>query len=303
MAHSDFVFKHRWMLARARVNDTIILNIAAVPDANVVHVAPQNGIAPNRRLFADVNVTNDLCALVDVRALVNMRMIVAKWSDHFRVIVAQTIDSLLTSMRDCQTMSNRNRWIVRVLFPASLLVFALLTTGCAGSLFKVKPAIDLPPLAENARAASAGGVTVRVAPLLSDEETQELFEANLPLSGVVPVRLELAFESGVPVEIKRARFHLRDGAGREWKLISPKSAIGRILKANEVYAYNPNSRKQFEKEFAAYAIDLKTPLSSANPRTQGFLFFETPNKLPVESVNSLTLQIERLPQPVEIKLN
>lgn len=303
VTYSDFVFKHRWILARACVNDTIILNIAAVADANVVHVAPQNGIAPDRRLLADVDVTDYLCALVDIRALVNMRMIVAKWSDHFRVIVAQTIDSLLTSMRDCQTMSKRNRWKVRVLFPASLVTFALLTTGCAGSLFKVKPAIELPPLPENARTASAGGITVRVAPLLSDEETQELFEANLPVSGVLPVRLELAFESGVPVEIKRARFRLRDGAGREWKLISPKSAIGRILKANEVYAYNPNSRKQFEKEFSAYAIDLKTPLSSSNPRTQGFLFFETPDKLPVESVNSLTLQIERLPQPVEIKLN
>lgn len=186
---------------------------------------------------------------------------------------------------------------------AFVIATAWLTTSCAGSLFKVKPAIELPPLPNNVRSASAGGVTVRVAPLLSDEETQELFEANLPLSGLLPVRLELVFESGVPVETKRARFRLRDSEGREWKLISAKSAIGRVLKANEVYAYNPNSRKQFEKEFTAYAIDLKTPLSSSNPRTQGFLFFETPNKQPVESINSLILQIERLPQPVEIKLN
>ena len=32
---------------------------------------------------------------------------------------------------------------------------------------------------------------------------------------------------------------------------------------------------QFEKEFAAYAIDLADPLSSDNARRQGFLFFET----------------------------
>jgi hypothetical protein len=184
-----------------------------------------------------------------------------------------------------------------------LVAVLLLTTSCAGSLFKVKPVVELPPLEGNVKTASAGGVSVRVAPLMSDEESQDLFEANLPLSGILPVRLELAFESGMPVETKKVRFHLRDGAGREWKLITPKAAIGRILKANDVYAYNPNSRKQFEKEFAAYAIDLKSPLSGSERRHQGFLFFETPKKEPVESPRGLVLKIERLPQPVEIALN
>lgn len=183
------------------------------------------------------------------------------------------------------------------------VTFLLLATSCAGSLFKVKPAIELPPLADNARSASAGGVTVRVAPLMSDEASQELFEANLPLGGVLPVRLEMVFESGAPVPLKQARFHLIDGTGREWKLLSSKAAVSRILKANDIYAYNPNSRKQFEKEFAAYAIDLADPLSSANARRQGFLFFETPKKEPVASPQGLTLRIDRLPQPIEIKLN
>src|SRR5215212_9878490 len=149
----------------------------------------------------------------------------------------------------------------RAVPPLMLLVTALLVTSCTGSLFKVKPVTDLPPLPANARSADAGGVTIRVAPLLTDEESQELFEANLPVSGVLPVRVELAFQSGVPVELKRAKFRLRDGQNKEWKLLPAKSAISRILKANGVFLYNPNSRKQFEKEFVAYAIDLKTPLS------------------------------------------
>lgn len=144
---------------------------------------------------------------------------------------------------------------------------------------------------------------IRVAPLLSDEESQELFEANLPLSGILPLRLVLEYESGVPIELKRARFRLRDGEGKEWKLISPKRAISRILKANGVYVYNPNSRKQFEQEFAAYGIDLKTPLSSSEPRRQGFLFFETPNKEPVASPRGLVLLVERVPQPVDLQLD
>jgi hypothetical protein len=200
-------------------------------------------------------------------------------------------------------MLNHNNWWRVRLRIAVVIATACLTSSCAGSLFKVKPVVELPPLEGNVKTASAGGVSVRVAPLMTDEESQELFEANLPLSGILPVRLELAFESGVPVETKRVRFRLRDGDGREWKLISPKAAISRILKANDVYAYNPNSRKQFEKEFTAYAIDLKSPLSTSDQRRQGFVFFETPKKEPVESPRGLVLVIERLPQPVEIPLN
>jgi len=171
----------------------------------------------------------------------------------------------------------------------SLILFLLsaIALSCSSSsLFKVKPAIELPPLPANTRNADAGGVTIRVAPLLTDEESQELFEANLPLSGVLALRVDLAFQSGVPVEIKRARFRLRDSENREWKLLSAKSPVSRIMKANGIFAYNPNSRKQFENEFGAYAVDLKAPLSSADSRRQGFLFFQTPDKRPVPPVNS-----------------
>jgi hypothetical protein len=192
-----------------------------------------------------------------------------------------------------------NRRLSSIFFLAPLLFM----TACSGGLFKVKPVVELPPLPADVKSASAGGVAVRVAPLMSDEESQELFEANLPLSGILPVRLELVFESGVAVETKKVRFRLHDGEGREWKPVTSKSAIARILKANDIYAYNPNSRKQFEKEFTAYALDLKSPLSTTDRRHQGFLFFETPKQEPVASPRGLALQIERLPQPLEIPLN
>ena len=190
-----------------------------------------------------------------------------------------------------------------VIFLLVLVVAALGSASCSGSLFKVKPVAELPPMPTNTRSADAGGVTIRLAPLLTDEESQELFEANLPLSGVLALRVELDFQSGVPVEIKRARFRLRDGENKEWKLLSAKSAVSRIMKANGLFAYNPNSRKQFEHEFGAYAIDLKTPLSSSDSRRRGFLFFQTPDKRPVRSGQQLTLTIERLPQPASITIN
>ncbi|HWN10885.1 MAG TPA: hypothetical protein VNO50_16725 [Pyrinomonadaceae bacterium] len=189
--------------------------------------------------------------------------------------------------------------------PILIIVLAVLlsATSCGGALYKVKPAIELPPLADNLKRVSAGGVALRASPLLSDEDNQDLFEANLPLSAVLAVRVEMVFESGVAVEMKRARFRLRDSDAKEWKLISAKDAISLVLKANEVYVYNPNSRKQFEKEFAAYALDLKSPLSESDRRREGFLFFRTPKKEPVASPQGLVLSIDGLPQRVEIPLN
>ena len=142
-----------------------------------------------------------------------------------------------------------------------------------------------------------------VAPLLTDEESQDLFEANLPLAGVLPMRVEVGYESGVPVEIKKLRFRLRDAAGSEWKLLNPKQAISRVLKANEVYAYNPNSRKQFEAEFGAYGLDLKTPLTPGDKKRQGFLFFQTPDKDAVASPRGMVLLIEGLAEPLQISIN
>jgi hypothetical protein len=215
------------------------------------------------------------------------------------------LDSCRITMRDCAMMGHEKEIFTgRRLFLLCALLFGVITSGsCGGALFKVTPVVDLPPLPDSSKTASAGGITIRIAPLLTDEESQELFEANLPVAGLLPVRIELIHESGIPVETKRARFRLRDGEGGEWKAVSAKQASSRILKANGISAYNPNSRKQFEKEFGAYEIDLKTPLTNAERSRQGFLFFQSPNKEPVTSPRGLILIVERLPQPVEIKLN
>jgi hypothetical protein len=150
---------------------------------------------------------------------------------------------------------------------------------------------------------SVGSLSFRAAPLLTDEESQELFESNLQLAGLLPVRLEINHNGGEPVELRKVRFHLRDQAGNDWKAISAKQAIARILKANNVFAYNPDSRKTFEKEFRAYEMNLKTPLTHDERRRQGLLVFLSPKKEPVSSPHGLVLTIEGLSQPVTLTLN
>lgn len=177
----------------------------------------------------------------------------------------------------------------------------LLMAGCGGSLYKVKPVVEA-PVTEEAGSANAGGLSFRALPLLTDEESQDLFEANLPLSGLLPVRVEINNESGAEVALERARFRLRDDTGREWKARSARQAVSRILDANRITLYNPNTRRRFEEALSAHALDTKRPLAPAEHR-RGMIFFQTPKKEPVESPRSLTLFIEKLAQPVELRLN
>jgi len=185
---------------------------------------------------------------------------------------------------------------------AALSLMLVVTSSCGDSLYRVKPRTALPPMPGTAASVNLGSITVRAAPLLTDEESQELFESNLQLAGLLPVRVELSHNSGEAIELKKVRFHLRDAAGAEWKGISAKQAIGRILKANGVFAYNPESRKIFENEFRAYELSLKTPLTHSEGRREGFIIFLAPQKEPVASPRGLVLTIEGLSAPVTLSL-
>lgn len=183
---------------------------------------------------------------------------------------------------------------------SAALSLLLLTAAC-GSLYKIKPVVEA-PLPDTARGAEAGGLRLRAVPLLTDEESQELFEANLPLAGLLPIRVEITNGTGAAVEIKQTRLRLRDAEGREWKFLSAKKTISRILKADNVTLYNPQERAKFEEEFRAHALDLRRPLA-VGERRQGLIFFQTPQKEKVSSPRGLVLSIEKLPQPLEIGLN
>ena len=183
------------------------------------------------------------------------------------------------------------------------VLILLSVTSCGGSLFKVKPPSALPPLAATAGRADLGSISFRAAPLLTDEETQELFESNLQLAGLLPVRIEIIHNSGDAIDLSKVRFHLRDASGTEWKIIPAKQAIGRILKANGVFAYNPNSRKTFEQEFRAYELDLRSPLTHAERQRRGLVIFLSPKKEPIASPRGLVLMIDGLAQPATLNLN
>jgi hypothetical protein len=187
----------------------------------------------------------------------------------------------------------------------SLLIVLLLlsSTACSSSLFKVKPPAALKKMPADAAIADVGALSLSAAPLLTDEETQDLFEANLQLAGVLPLRLELKHNCGPAVELKKVKFSLRDEANGDWKYITAKQAMSRVIKANGVFVYNPNSRKTFEKEFRAYEFDQKTPFTCDERQRHGLIFFLTTQKEAVAAPRGLTLSVIGLAEPVSLKLN
>ena len=189
--------------------------------------------------------------------------------------------------------------LTRLTMVASLLFAA---AACSSSLFKVKPPASLAAMPAGAPSVNLGSLSFQAAPLLTDEESQELFESNLQLAGLLPVRVEIRHNGGEAIELKKVRFGLRDSAGTQWKLISAKQAISRILKANRVFAYNPNSRKTFEKEFRAYELDLKSAFDYTERRRSGFIFFQSPDKETVTSPHGLVLSIDGLSQAASLRL-
>lgn len=171
------------------------------------------------------------------------------------------------------------------------------------TLFNVQPFENLPAMPASAHSVDVGSLTFRAAPLLTDEESQELFEANLQLAGLLPIRIEIDHNSGEEIDLQKLKLTLRSADGQDWKILSAKKAVGRILSANQVFAYNPTARKTFVKEFSAYELNLKEPLTHAERKRGGFLFFQSPRKEPVASPHGLVLAVQGLAQPISIPMD
>jgi hypothetical protein len=175
------------------------------------------------------------------------------------------------------------------------------TAGCAGSLFKVKPPVTT-PMPADARNGTDGALAVNAVPLLTDEESQELFEVNLPLSGVLPVRVEMTNTGAEAINLSRAKIAVRDFTGQQWKLRTAKQTAARVLDYYDVYIYNPSSRKEFLAAMQLHGFDTKSPLAPGERRT-GILFFESPRKEPVDHPAGLVLSADKLPGSIAINLN
>ena len=75
------------------VDDGAVLDVRAAADANPVHVAADDDRHPDAALLADLDVADDLRAVVDERGRVDARKRVAERPEHQRIIAGLSLNS------------------------------------------------------------------------------------------------------------------------------------------------------------------------------------------------------------------
>lgn len=198
------------------------------------------------------------------------------------------------------------------LYRASVVCFAALSliciAACGGKPFKVKPRPDVPQaqITDGARAESNG--VVLLAKAITDEDfLYETFDANLILAGVLPVRVKLTNNGENSLDLKKAKFEIKNASGSRFEATDAEHAFKQLISYYGVSIYSKPGYKESKQDFSSYALDLEAPLDVGQSR-QGIIFFRVPDGVAREA--GLILFARRLDsrQPksdagIELKLN
>lgn len=168
-----------------------------------------------------------------------------------------------------------------------LMSCALWLSGCGSRLYNVasRP-VALP--AESTMSAAAG-FNITASAFTEDDLAWEQFGANLPLAGIVAVRVNLANNTASSVNLKRLKFELRDPEGKRFKQLAPKKVIKKLLKFQGTRIYGLEAYRNTRADYEALALPVNDPLATQQQRS-GLLFFET--KRDVQAVPSMRLEIK-----------
>ena len=173
--------------------------------------------------------------------------------------------------------------------------------GC-GKPFNVKTRTDLPP-ATYASSTATDSISIQARAITDEDFLYDTFDANLISAGVLPVRVMLNNSSDRSVDLQKARFEIRQQAGRGFKAVDARGAFRRLISYYEISAYNKSGYKESLGTFSEHGVDLKTPLAPGQSR-QGLIFFLVPSEAARGA--GLTLVVTRLGAeshtPVELKL-
>lgn len=181
----------------------------------------------------------------------------------------------------------------------TILLVIITMSACTGVPFNVKPRVDLPAEQIANRAATAS-VDLR-AELVSENEAETLFDGNIWLAGVIPVRVALTNKSAAVIESDDLKFSLVDETGRRFPLLKPKDAFKKMIDYYGVRFYNLALHEEMKDRFLNYGAALNNGLLPAESQ-QGMLFFKHVKEAAEPAGLRLEL-IEDKGQPVVIKLN
>jgi hypothetical protein len=172
----------------------------------------------------------------------------------------------------------------------------LILVACGGKLYKVAPLPSAPPeISTN----NAGGLNIG-AVALDGQQSYERFEANLPLAGVIAVDVKMINTSDVTIPVRSLRFDLRDGAGAQLKRLTPKNALGEVMKYYGVNFYAKVAYRRTLEDYESVALKQESAIESGG-ELRGIVFFQT--KRETASVDGLILSVAGLTTPVNLELH
>jgi hypothetical protein len=167
--------------------------------------------------------------------------------------------------------------------------------ACGGRLYKVAP---LPASAPPEVSMGNGGLDIG-AVALDGEQSYERFEANLPLAGVIAVDVRMINKSESAITTNSLRFELRNASGSAFKRLTPKKALGMVMKYYGDSFYAKMAYQRTLEDYESVALKQGGAIEPER-ELRGIVFFQT--KRETTSVDGLILSVAGLTAPVNVRL-
>jgi hypothetical protein len=186
----------------------------------------------------------------------------------------------------------RQRTTVIFLLGSLLPVLA----ACGGRLYKVAP---LPSSAPPDISIGKGGDLDIGAVALDGERSYERFEANLPLAGVIAVDVRIVNKSEATIMTNSLKFELRNASGAACQRLSPKKALGAVMKYYGDRFYAKVAYRRTLEDYESIALKQGAAVEPEG-ELRGIVFFQTRREM--TSVDGFVLSVGGLTTPVNIQL-
>src|SRR5215510_7183486 len=180
----------------------------------------------------------------------------------------------------------------------TVMLFSLLPAlaACGGRLYKVAPLpTSVPP---EISMGNGGGLDVG-AVALDGERSYERFEANLPLAGVIAVDLRMVNKSEAPIMTNSLKFELRNADGPALKRLTPKKALGVVMKYYGDKFYAKVAYRRTLEDYETVALKQGAAIEP-EAELRGIVFFQTQRE--TTSVDGFILSVDGLNAPVNVQL-
>jgi len=207
----------------------------------------------------------------------------------------------LQTISDLLTVLIRSNYIARMsskkilFFVLNLILVA--SVGCGAQLYKVSP---LPTNASADDVASGEQGLIAVTAILDGDQSLELFEANLPLAGIIAVDLRLVNRTAVPVKADSLKFSLRDSSGGNLKPIPPAQALKRVMKFYGDGFYRKDARLRTVESYEKIGLTTNATIEPQG-NLRGVLFYEKQNNR--TSLGGLTFSVVGVTKQININNN